>query len=97
MTRLEKRQQRKAIQAEYANGMSRTALAVKYGVSRMSISRSLMSDDAYNRMIDQAQARKERVELRIGSKGDRLLAMLKRIHGEPREDIAPELQKMRYA
>ena len=65
MTRKARRQQRRDIQADYEQGMSKAELRDKYHISIQSVYRALMSDQAYDHMIAQAQVRNERASLRV--------------------------------
>ena len=96
MTRFEKRQQRDAVRADRAAGMRTADLMIKYQLSKYSVIRAMMSEEKYQHHINQIGERKDRAERRKKlEQGDLLLKRLFEVHGEPRNEIAKELQNMR--
>ena len=97
MTREQRHSQQEMIRRLKAQGNSVCAIAKMLDVSHSQVQRALMTEDQRIQCSVKAQMRKDRLEKSTPWGRDRLFKRLYQVFGQPRNDVAKELQGTRFA
>ena len=97
MTREQRTRQQNAIRQLKAEGNGVCAISKMLGVSHSQVQRALMTEEQRIKYCAQAAIRNELRNANTPWGRDRLLKRLYEVFGQPRSDVAKELQGTRYA